>query len=66
LLPHRVKNVRIIEGKEYEPVIMDNFILVQMREELFPMKGNRGGPIAIRGDFRKGEVFKVVFDAEKI
>jgi zinc protease len=66
LLPHRVKNVRIIEGEKYEPVIMDNFILVQMRDELLPMKGNRGGPIPIRGDFRKGQVFKIVFTAERI
>jgi len=36
-----VKNVRIVEGKKYEPLIADNFILVQMREELLPMKGNR-------------------------
>lgn len=28
LLPFRIKNVRIIEGGEYKPVIADNFILV--------------------------------------
>lgn len=66
LLPHRVRNVRLVEGAEHKPVITDNFILVQMRDELLPMKGNRGGPIAIRGDFQKGEVFRIVFTAERI
>lgn len=27
-LPHRVKNIEIIEGKDLEPVITDNFILI--------------------------------------
>jgi zinc protease len=66
LLPHRVKNVRLVEGDKYKPVITDNFILVQMRDELLPMKGNRGGAIPIRGDFQKGQVFKIVFRAERI
>ena len=43
---------------------MDNFILVQMRDELLPMKGNRGGDILTRGDFQKSQtLIKIVFSA---
>ena len=28
LLPHRIKNVRIVEGEELRPLITDNFLLV--------------------------------------
>ncbi len=66
LLPHRIKNIKLIEGQEYNPVIMDNFVLVQMRDELAPMKGNRGGQIPIRGDFKKGQTFRIVFRADRI
>ena len=66
LLPHRIKNIELIEGHKYRPVIMDNFILVQMRDELLPMKGNRGEDITIRGDFKKDQTFSIVFRADKI
>ena len=66
LLPHRIKNIKLIEGREYDPVIMDNFVLVQMRDELLPMKGNRGGQIPIRGDFKKGQTFKITFKGDRI
>jgi hypothetical protein len=66
LLPHRIENVKLTEGAEYGPVIMDNFILIKMRDELLPMKGNRGGNIPIRGDFRKGQTFRITFKADRI
>jgi len=66
LLPHRIGDIRLVEGDEYKPVIMDNFILVQMRDELLPMKGNRGGPVPIRGDFQNGRTFRIVFSAKRI
>ena len=66
LLAGRVKNVKLVEGSEYKPVITDNFILIQMRDELLPMKGNRGDEGPIRGDYKKGDVFTIVFKAEKI
>ena len=66
LLPHRIEDVELIEGAEYDPVIMDNFILVQMRDELLPMKGNRGGKIPIRGDFKRGKTFRITFKADRI
>lgn len=66
LLPHRIGDIRLVTGDEYKPVIMDNFILVQMQDELLPMKGNRGGPIPISGDFQKGQTFRIVFSAERL
>jgi len=66
LLPHRVAQVQVIEGQEYEPVITDNFILVQMRDELLPMKGNRGESIPVRGDYGPGQIIKIVFRAKRI
>jgi len=66
LLPHRIKDIELIEGKEYGPVIMDDFLLVEMRDELLPMKGNRGGQIPIRGDFKKGQTFKTTFKADRM
>ncbi len=66
LLPHRVSNVRIIEGGALGPVITDNFILVPVRDELLPMKGNRGEEIAIRGDYTAGQKLRVVFRADRV
>ena len=66
LLPHRIRDIRLLEGDKYKPVIMDNFILVQMRDELLPMKGNRGDLAPVRGDFQKGQAFRIVFSAERI
>lgn len=66
LLPHRVEQIEIVEGQGYDPVIADNFVLVQMRDELLPMKGNQGGPIPIRGDYTPGQTFKIVFTAKRI
>jgi len=66
LLPHRIRGIRLLEGDEYKPVVMDNFILVQMRDELLPMKGNRGGRAPVRGDFQEGQTFRIVFSAERI
>jgi len=66
LLPHRIKNIKLIEGQKYDPVITDNFLLVQMRDELLPMKGNRGGQIPIRGDFKKDQTFKITFKADRV
>jgi hypothetical protein len=64
LLPHRIKNVKIIEGIEYEPVITDNFILLPLNKGLYPMRGNQGKIIPVKGDYKKGQTFKLVFDAE--
>ena len=66
LLPHRIKDIEIVDGKDLKPVITDNFILVPLNQGLLPMKGNRGEDIPIKGDFNKGDVFKVVFKAKKI
>jgi len=66
LLPHRIGDIRLVEGGEYKPVITDNFILVQMQDELLPMKGNRGGPVPIRGDFQNGQTFRIVFSAKRL
>jgi len=66
LLPHRIHDVRIIEGAELEPVIGDNFILVAMRNELLPMKGNRGEALPIRGDFEEGQRFQITFTASRV
>lgn len=66
LLPHRIRDIRLLEGDKYKPVIMDNFILVQMRDELLPMKGNRGDIAPVHGDFQKGQTFRIVFSAERI
>jgi len=63
LLPHRIADIEVIEGRKYAPVIMDNFILIRMRDELLPMKGNRGEPIPLRGDYEAGQTFKVTFRA---
>jgi hypothetical protein len=66
LLPHRVKNIQVVEGSTYKPVITDNFILMDMTGELTPMKGNRGETIPLRGDFEKGQTFTVKFKAQRI
>ncbi len=65
LLPHRIKDIELLEGSSFNPVIRDNFILVQMRDELLPMKGNRGVEPPIRVDYKKGQKFEVVFKAKK-
>ncbi len=66
LLPGRVENVRVIEGEGMNPVVTDNFILVPVRDELLPMKANRGEVIPLRGDFEAGDVLRVVFRADRI
>jgi len=66
LLPHRVQDIRIVEGAELEPVIGDNFVLVAMRNELQPMKGNRGEELPIRGDFDEGQRFQITFTANPV
>lgn len=66
LLPHRIENVRVIEGGAMKPVITDNFILAAVRDKLLPMKANRGEEIPIRGDFEKGQKLTVVFRADRI
>lgn len=66
LMPHRVCDVKIVQGSELEPVVTDNFILVPLNKELLPMKGNRGEDIPIKGDYEKGQTFTVVFTGKKI
>jgi hypothetical protein len=66
LLGHRVKNIQVIDGSKYKPVITDNFILVDMTGEMTPMKGNRGENIPLRGDFEKGRTFTIKFKGERI
>ncbi|MBN1846651.1 MAG: hypothetical protein JW810_13280 [Sedimentisphaerales bacterium] len=66
LLPHRVKNIQVMEGAAYQPVITDNFILLDMTGELTPMKGNRAEMIPLRGDFENGQSFIVTFKAERM
>lgn len=65
ILPHRVRDIQLLDGGSFHPVIADNFILVPMRDELLPMKGNRGEKIAIRGDYKNGQTFEIVFKANK-
>ena len=64
LLRHRIRDVEIVDVWDLHPVITDNFILVPLNKGLVPMKGNRGENIPIKGDFNKGDVFKIVFKAE--
>jgi hypothetical protein len=64
LFDKRVTNISIVEGAQYNPVITDNFIMVQMRDELLPMKSNRGEKAAIRGDYEKGQKFTIRFKAQ--
>ncbi len=66
LLPYRIGDIEIVDGRRYAPVIMDNFILIRMRDELLPMKGNRGEQIPIRGDYEAGQIFKVTFRARRL
>lgn len=66
LLPHRIKNIQVIAGSAYKPLITDNFILMDMTGEVTPMKGNRGETIPLRGDFEKGRTFTVKFKAQRI
>lgn len=66
LLPHRIKDIQLIAGTEYNPVIMDNFILMDMTGEVTPMKGNRGETVPLRGDFEKGQTFSIKFKAQRI
>ena len=65
LLPERVTGIELLEGKELQPVIMDDFILIKFNEGVLPMKGNRGGTIPIKGDFTKGEKYTVKFRAQR-
>ncbi len=66
LLPYRIGDIEVVEGRQYAPVIMDNFIVIRMRDELLPMKGNRGEQIPIRGDYEAGQTFKVTFRARRL
>jgi zinc protease len=66
LFENRVKDIELIEGKDLEPVIADNFILLKLNKGVLPMKGNRGEKIPIKGDFEKGQIFKVVFRAKPV
>ncbi len=66
LLDARVKDIQILEGQEYQPVVADNFVLLPMNKGLLPMKGNRGEIIPLQGDFDKGDSFKVVFKAKPV
>lgn len=66
LLDERITDVTVTAGGAYRPVIGDNFILVKFNEGLRPMKGNRGGPVPVRGDFEKGDTFVVRFTAKTI
>jgi len=66
LFTDRVRNVKVIEGAQFKPVITDNFILVPVNKGLLPMKGNRGEVIPIKGDYEKGQTLTVVFLADKI
>ena len=65
LFDHRLKDIKLIQGSELNPVITDNFILVPLNKGLLPMKGNQGEDIPITGDYQKGDVFTVVFKADK-
>ena len=66
LLPERIKDVEIIAGAKYQPIITDDFIMVWMRDEVLPMKGNRGETVSIRGDYQKGQKFVIKFKAARV
>ncbi len=65
LMDDRLTDIKVIAGKEFNPVITDNFILIKFNEGVLPMKGNRGESIPIKGEFDEGKSFKVKFTAKK-
>lgn len=66
LMQDRLTDIKLIEGEEYKPVIADNFILIKFNKGVYPMKGNRGEAIPIKGDFDKGQTFTIKFTGKKI
>ncbi len=66
LLPHRIKNIDLLKGGSYHPVITDNFILVPVHKGLEPMKGNKGETLPIRGDYTIGDTIEIQFKADRI
>ena len=62
----RLADVRITEGEEHEVVITDDFILLKLNSGIFPMKGNRGEVIPIKGEFERGQKFMIKFKAIKM
>jgi hypothetical protein len=65
LMPDRLKDIAIIAGAGYQPIVADNFILVKFNKGVAPMKGNRGESLPIQGDFEKGETFVITFTGKK-
>ena len=62
----RLTDVEITKGGEYEAVIADDFILLKLNSGLYPMKGNRGEKIPIRGEFEKDQKFIIKFTAARM
>jgi len=63
---HRIKDIETLEGRDLQPVIADNFILVPVNKELQPMKGNKGETSDIQGDYQQGQTFEIKFEATPI
>lgn len=65
-LGHRIQDVKITKGSELNPVIMDDFILVDFNKDVQPMKGNQGETIPVNGDYNHGDTFVITFSASQV